>query len=119
MEQDNCNLTALVCKMRSLGRWRLAVQQARFQGQLGRAEKVSFRGRRARRRGWRRGGLGRLTSLAAAAVLLLWGRTNHLKGSDSWEVFLGMGDVRTSDEMRKSQKQMNGKEVNERANQRG
>lgn len=106
MELDNCNLTALVCKMRSLGRWRLAVQQARFQGQLGRAEKVSFWGERGGLRGWRGKRLGGLASLTAAAVLLLGGRTNHLKKSDTWEVFLGMGDVRTSDEMRKSQKQM-------------
>lgn len=41
MEQDNCSLSVLVCKVRSLGRWRLAVQQARFQGQLSRAEKVN------------------------------------------------------------------------------
>lgn len=82
------------------------MQQARFQGQLGRAEKVSFRGGRARLRGWRGRGLGGLASLAAAAVLLLGGRTNHLKGPDIWEVFLGMGDIRTSDEIRKSQKQM-------------
>nr|XP_019590619.1 PREDICTED: transmembrane protein FLJ37396 isoform X2 [Rhinolophus sinicus] len=39
LEQDNCSLSVLVCKVRSLGRWRLAVQQARFQGQLSRAEK--------------------------------------------------------------------------------
>ncbi|XP_051031282.1 uncharacterized protein LOC127215027 [Phodopus roborovskii] len=37
---------ALVCKMRSLGRWRLAVQQARFRGQLSRAEKESFHSKR-------------------------------------------------------------------------
>lgn len=30
LEQDNCSLAALVCKMRSLGHWRLAVQQAHF-----------------------------------------------------------------------------------------
>nr|KAF6506165.1 hypothetical protein HJG63_007982 [Rousettus aegyptiacus] len=46
LEQDNCNLTALVCKMRSLGRWRLAVQQARFQGQLGRAEKEAMKNKK-------------------------------------------------------------------------
>ncbi|XP_015428202.1 PREDICTED: coiled-coil domain-containing protein 162 [Myotis davidii] len=28
LEQENCSLAALVCKVRSLGRWRLAVQQA-------------------------------------------------------------------------------------------
>ena len=43
LEQDNCRLSALVCKVRSLGHWRLAVQRARFQGQLNRAEKVSVR----------------------------------------------------------------------------
>lgn len=44
MEQENCSLAALVCKVRSLGRWRLAVQQARFQDQLSRARKVSDAG---------------------------------------------------------------------------
>ncbi|XP_070274059.1 uncharacterized protein [Myotis yumanensis] len=39
LEQENCSLAALVCKVRSLGRWRLAVQQARFQDQLSRAQK--------------------------------------------------------------------------------
>ncbi|XP_027630930.1 uncharacterized protein CCDC162P [Tupaia chinensis] len=39
LEQDNCSLAALVCKARSLGRWRLAVQQTRLQSQLSRAEK--------------------------------------------------------------------------------
>ncbi|XP_037376091.1 coiled-coil domain-containing protein 162-like [Talpa occidentalis] len=39
VEQDNCNLAALMCKARSLGRWRMAVQQAHFRGQLSRAEK--------------------------------------------------------------------------------
>ncbi|EPQ18642.1 Coiled-coil domain-containing protein 162 [Myotis brandtii] len=39
LEQENCSLAALVCKVRSLGRWRLAVQQARFRGQLSRAQK--------------------------------------------------------------------------------
>uniref|UniRef100_A0A8C9G9V8 Coiled-coil domain-containing protein 162-like n=1 Tax=Piliocolobus tephrosceles TaxID=591936 RepID=A0A8C9G9V8_9PRIM len=42
LEQDNCSLAALVCKVRSLGRWRLAMQQARFQAQLSRAEKKSI-----------------------------------------------------------------------------
>ncbi|XP_046532783.1 uncharacterized protein LOC124247491 isoform X5 [Equus quagga] len=42
LERDNCSLAALVCKARSLGRWRLAVQQARFQGQLSRAEKEAM-----------------------------------------------------------------------------
>ncbi|XP_039725921.1 uncharacterized protein LOC120608203 [Pteropus medius] len=46
LEQDNCNLTTLVCKMRSLARWRLAVQQARFQGQLGRAEKEAMKNKK-------------------------------------------------------------------------
>lgn len=46
MEQDNSStLAALVCKARSLGRWRLAVQEARLRGQLSRAEKVSVGGR--------------------------------------------------------------------------
>ncbi|XP_020946494.1 putative uncharacterized protein C6orf183 homolog isoform X8 [Sus scrofa] len=39
LEQDNCSLAALVCKVRSLGRWRLAAQQERFRGQLSKAEK--------------------------------------------------------------------------------
>ncbi|XP_059555740.1 coiled-coil domain-containing protein 162-like [Myotis daubentonii] len=39
LEQENCGLAALLCKVRSLGRWRLAVQQARFQDQLSRAQK--------------------------------------------------------------------------------
>ncbi|XP_006840054.1 PREDICTED: coiled-coil domain-containing protein 162-like [Chrysochloris asiatica] len=39
LEEDNCSLTTLVSKARILGRWRLAVQQAYFRGQLSRAEK--------------------------------------------------------------------------------
>ncbi|XP_070651600.1 uncharacterized protein [Bos indicus] len=39
LEQDNCGLPALVRKLRSLGHWRLVVQQAHFRGQLSRAEK--------------------------------------------------------------------------------
>ncbi|KAG8522115.1 Coiled-coil domain-containing protein 162, partial [Galemys pyrenaicus] len=46
VEQDNCNLAALLCKARSLGRWRLAVQQARFRGQLSRAEKEAVRSKK-------------------------------------------------------------------------
>ncbi|OBS78546.1 hypothetical protein A6R68_19055, partial [Neotoma lepida] len=43
LEQDNSStLAALVCKVRSLGRWRLAVQQAHLRGQLSRAEKESI-----------------------------------------------------------------------------
>jgi hypothetical protein len=45
LQQDNDDLAALVCKVRSLDRWRLAVQQARFRDQLSRAEKVSVGGR--------------------------------------------------------------------------
>ncbi|XP_052020238.1 uncharacterized protein LOC127669996 [Apodemus sylvaticus] len=42
LEQDSSNtLAALLCKARSLGRWRLAVQQAHLRGQLSRAEKES------------------------------------------------------------------------------
>ncbi|XP_028624884.1 uncharacterized protein LOC114622640 [Grammomys surdaster] len=42
LEQDTSNtLAALLCKARSLGRWRLAVQQAHLRGQLSRAEKES------------------------------------------------------------------------------
>lgn len=71
LERDNCSLAALVCKARSLGRWRLAVQQARFQGQLSRAEKVSAGGGRPRPAGRGGGRWGcRLASLAAAAVLV-------------------------------------------------
>ena len=46
LEQDNCGLPALVRKLRSLGHWRLVVQQAHFRGQLSRAEKVSAGGGR-------------------------------------------------------------------------
>ncbi|XP_076408505.1 uncharacterized protein LOC102904867 isoform X1 [Peromyscus maniculatus bairdii] len=47
LEQDNSsNLAALVCKARSLGRWRLAVQEARLRGQLSRAEKESAHSKR-------------------------------------------------------------------------
>ncbi|XP_004422253.2 PREDICTED: coiled-coil domain-containing protein 162-like [Ceratotherium simum simum] len=46
LEQDNCSLAALVCKARSLGQWRLAVQQARFQGQLSRAEKEAMQSKK-------------------------------------------------------------------------
>lgn len=59
MEQDNCSLAALVCKVRSLGRWRLAAQQERFRGQLSKAEKVRL---------GEEGGL--LPFLAAAAALV-------------------------------------------------
>ncbi|XP_062043222.1 uncharacterized protein LOC133756617 [Lepus europaeus] len=45
-EQDNCSLAALVCKARSLGRWRLSAQQAHFQGQLRRAEKESMQSKK-------------------------------------------------------------------------
>lgn len=40
-QDDGGTLAAVVCKVRSLGRWRLAVQQAHLRGQLSRAEKVS------------------------------------------------------------------------------
>ncbi|XP_004406785.1 PREDICTED: coiled-coil domain-containing protein 162-like [Odobenus rosmarus divergens] len=46
LEQDSGSLAALVCKVRSLGRWRLAVQQARFQGQLNRAEKEALQSKK-------------------------------------------------------------------------
>ncbi|KAB0401166.1 hypothetical protein E2I00_011376 [Balaenoptera physalus] len=46
LEQDNCSLAALVRKMRSLGHWRLAVQQAHFRGQLSRAEKEAMQSKR-------------------------------------------------------------------------
>ncbi|XP_004674134.2 PREDICTED: coiled-coil domain-containing protein 162 [Condylura cristata] len=46
VEQDNCNIAALMCKARSLGRWRLAVQQARFRGQLSRAEKEAVQSKK-------------------------------------------------------------------------
>lgn len=43
MEQDHSStLAALLCKARSLGRWRLAVQQAHLRGQLSRAEMESI-----------------------------------------------------------------------------
>ena len=40
-QDDRGTLAAVVCKVRSLGRWRLAAQQAHLRGQLSRAEKVS------------------------------------------------------------------------------
>ncbi|XP_058590881.1 uncharacterized protein LOC131514658 isoform X3 [Neofelis nebulosa] len=46
LEQDNCCLSALVCKVRSLGHWRLAVQRACFQGQLNRAEKEAMQSKK-------------------------------------------------------------------------
>uniref|UniRef100_G1RPP9 Coiled-coil domain containing 162 n=1 Tax=Nomascus leucogenys TaxID=61853 RepID=G1RPP9_NOMLE len=46
LEQDNCSLATLVCKVRSLGCWRLAVQQAHFQAQLSRAEKESIQSKK-------------------------------------------------------------------------
>ncbi|KAM4866054.1 coiled-coil domain-containing protein 162-like [Thomomys bottae] len=46
LERDNERLAALVCKLKSLGRWRLAVQQAHFQGKLSRAEKESIQSKR-------------------------------------------------------------------------
>ncbi|NP_001345491.1 coiled-coil domain containing 162 [Mus musculus] len=43
LEQDHSStLAALLCKARSLGRWRLAVQQAHLRGQLSRAEMESI-----------------------------------------------------------------------------
>ncbi|XP_057593721.1 coiled-coil domain-containing protein 162-like [Hippopotamus amphibius kiboko] len=46
LEQDSCSLDTLVHKMRSLGHWRLAVQQARFRGQLARAEKEALQSKK-------------------------------------------------------------------------
>ncbi|VTJ71870.1 Hypothetical predicted protein [Marmota monax] len=46
LEQDNRSLAALVCKVRSLGLWRQAVQQTHFRGQLSRAEKESIRSKK-------------------------------------------------------------------------
>lgn len=46
LEQDNCSLAALVCKVRSLGRWRLAAQQERFRGQLSKAEKEAMQSKK-------------------------------------------------------------------------
>uniref|UniRef100_A0A8C0X0L6 Coiled-coil domain-containing protein 162 n=1 Tax=Castor canadensis TaxID=51338 RepID=A0A8C0X0L6_CASCN len=46
LQQDNDDLAALVCKVRSLDRWRLAVQQARFRDQLSRAEKESVQNKK-------------------------------------------------------------------------
>ncbi|XP_045400100.1 uncharacterized protein LOC123633144 isoform X4 [Lemur catta] len=46
LEQDNCSLAALVCRVRSLGRWRLAAQQAHFRAQLSRAEKESIQSKK-------------------------------------------------------------------------
>ncbi|XP_036025159.1 LOW QUALITY PROTEIN: uncharacterized protein LOC118570606 [Onychomys torridus] len=47
LEQDNSSaLAALECKVRSLGRWRLAVQEAHLRGQLSRAEKESTHSKR-------------------------------------------------------------------------
>ncbi|XP_059257148.1 uncharacterized protein LOC132018346 [Mustela nigripes] len=46
LEQDSSSLAALVCKLRSLGHWRLAVQQARFQRQVNRAEKEALQSKK-------------------------------------------------------------------------
>nr|XP_010987955.2 uncharacterized protein LOC105097150 isoform X2 [Camelus dromedarius] len=46
LEQNNSSLAALVCKVRSLGHWRLAVQQARFRGQLRRAEEEAMQSKK-------------------------------------------------------------------------
>ncbi|XP_045721242.2 coiled-coil domain-containing protein 162-like [Mirounga angustirostris] len=46
LEQESSSLAALVCKVRSLGHWRLAVQQARLQGQLNRAEKEALQSKK-------------------------------------------------------------------------
>ncbi|XP_033619330.1 LOW QUALITY PROTEIN: uncharacterized protein Ccdc162p [Fukomys damarensis] len=46
LEQDISHLTTLLCKVRNLGHWRLAVQQARFRGQLSRAEKESIQSKK-------------------------------------------------------------------------
>ncbi|KAK2114176.1 hypothetical protein P7K49_008442, partial [Saguinus oedipus] len=63
LEQDNCSLATLVCKVRSLGHWRLAVQQA----QLSRSEKVCSGGggRDSLQGGWPQ------ASMAAAAMVSL------------------------------------------------
>ncbi|XP_038196774.2 uncharacterized protein LOC119821713 [Arvicola amphibius] len=45
-QDDKGALAAVVCKVRSLGRWRLAVQQAHLRGQLSRAEKESMHSQR-------------------------------------------------------------------------
>lgn len=45
-QDDRGTLAAVVCKVRSLGRWRLAVQQAHLRGQLSRAEKESIQSQR-------------------------------------------------------------------------
>ncbi|XP_075800920.1 uncharacterized protein LOC142833419 [Microtus pennsylvanicus] len=45
-QDDRGTLAAVVCKVRSLGRWRLAAQQARLRGQLSRAEKESINSQR-------------------------------------------------------------------------
>ncbi|XP_063110059.1 centrosomal protein CEP57L1 isoform X4 [Cavia porcellus] len=46
LEQENSQLDALLCKVRSLERWRLAVLRARFRGQLSRAEKESIQSKK-------------------------------------------------------------------------
>ncbi|XP_042636875.1 coiled-coil domain-containing protein 162-like [Orycteropus afer afer] len=46
LEEENCSLAGLVCKARILGRWRLAVQQAHFRGQLSRAEKEAIQSKK-------------------------------------------------------------------------
>ncbi|XP_013366265.1 PREDICTED: coiled-coil domain-containing protein 162-like isoform X3 [Chinchilla lanigera] len=46
LEQDNRRLAALLRAVRSLGRWRLAAQQARFRGQLSRAEQESIQSKK-------------------------------------------------------------------------
>ncbi|XP_057617901.1 uncharacterized protein LOC130869617 [Chionomys nivalis] len=49
-QDDRGTLAAVVCKVRSLGRWRLAAQQAHLRGQLSRAEKESIHSQRERMR---------------------------------------------------------------------
>lgn len=123
LEQDNSSLAALVCKVRSLGHWRLAVQQARFQGQLHRAEKVSVRGGRPRP-GPAPAGSGEVgggpASLAAAAALVSWWRVARptlLKdlttGEFSWEVAMCQ-----SLQGNRKEPELNGKEANGRTDER-
>lgn len=117
LEQDSGSLAALVYKVRSLGHWRLAVQQARFQRRVDRAEKVSAREGRPRPAGrgqvggarlpWRRG--------CGAAQGSWWrvARSTLLKdltvGEFSWEVATCQSLQRNRKEPEANGKEANGK----------
>lgn len=88
MEQEKSSLAALVCKVQSLGRWRLAAQQACFPW-LSRAEKVSS-------------GVGGLAPEAGLGWGLGYSSSGHLKGSDRRALFQRKSNIRGSREIGKS-----------------